>query len=560
MNVGQERACVYVRKSNKSDVAESQKSVVVQADEARRFIASKGWTLTQVYEDDAISGALWRDRPGLQRMLRDAEAGAFTHIVVFTLDRLGREQQGLMDTLYRLEERGVSVWESSTARLIDVSTDEAEVMTSFSASQTQMFRAFIRRQVISKAYHRARQGIVVGNPPYGYRAEGRKGEKTFVIVPEEADVIREIYARAADGQGARTIAAALNARRLPAPRQQGRAAGWSMSTVHAVLRRELYRGVFVYGKTSKKYRRELKRLKPGARREKGQIANPANAWVRVEKPELRIVDEAVAARVDLRIGDRRERYLKAVNRKGRRNPNMARGRFLLSGGLLLCPTCGANFEARVAPWHGLKNVYICSTRRRKPGACTNTLALPIDEADESVLSTIEGEVLGTGAINRLLDLVDTVEDDTIALTEARDRLTDEINRLVASIADGVPAKTLAPAIQERERERDRLNARLALPRPERADRERLRAALEQRSAEWRRDLRANPKVAMALVRRILGPITLWDPKDRHDWIPTGGSDSVNVTWKSKARVGELFDGLADQQVASPTGFEPVFWP
>jgi site-specific DNA recombinase len=87
-------AAIYARKStDQSDVAEDQKSVTRQIEAARRFIAEKGWTLhnDQVYVDDGISGAIFAGRPEFQRMLRDADAGAFDHLAIFTLDRFGRE-------------------------------------------------------------------------------------------------------------------------------------------------------------------------------------------------------------------------------------------------------------------------------------------------------------------------------------------------------------------------------------------------------------------------------------------------------------------------------------
>lgn len=562
-----DRAVAYTRKSTKQeDVADDQRSVERQAQDIRRFITSKGWQLADTYEDDNRSGALFRSREALQRLLADAREGAFEHVVLFDLDRLGRDSQKTLAVLNELDDLGITVWDCSSGVPVDLASFEGELSTSLKTLFAQQFRQQIRKHTAASMRRRAEAGLVAGNPPFGYRAEGPKGAKKFVIIDDEAAVISEIYARAADGQGARTIAAALNARRVKAPRQKGQAQGWSMSTIHAVLRRSIYRGTYIYGQTQKLWGKELRRAVRGTRREKGQVRRDPSTWITVEMPELRIVDDAVAARVDLRLGDRRERYLNAVtaNRKGRKNPNMARGRYLLSGGLLVCPTCGAHFEARIAPWHGLKDVYICSTRRRKPNACSNTLALSIAYADASVLDELEGEVLGTTAINRLLDLVETVEDDTIALTETRDRLAQEIQRLVDSIAMGVPADSLAPAIRQRENERAKIEARLRLPRPERHDREVLRAALEQRSASWRAELRGSPKVARELVRRLMGPITLWDPKDRPDWIPatTVGADGkpAEITWTSKARPGELFDGMVDQQMASPTGFEPVFWP
>ncbi len=81
--------------------------------------------------------------------------------------------------------------------------------------------------------------------------------------------------------------------------------------------------------------------------------------------------------------------------------------------------------------------------------CTNTLALPIDETDDTILSIIEGEVLGTRLINELLVLVDAAPDESVWLTAERDRLQTEVDRLVQSIAAGVPAETVAPLVQKK---------------------------------------------------------------------------------------------------------------
>lgn len=145
--------------------------------------------------------------------------------------------------------------------------------------------------------------------------------------------------------------------------------------------------------------------------------------------------------------------------------------------MLIRPTCDGHFEARKAPWRGHPgDVYICAARRRKPGVCTNTLALAIVQADDDLLSTIEGAVLAPSVIEELLALLDANGDDVAALTRERDRLTGEVQRLMDSIAAGVPADSVASAIREREREVQSLDARLRAPR-EAPDRTRLRAAL-----------------------------------------------------------------------------------
>jgi hypothetical protein len=136
----------------------------------------------------------------------------------------------------------------------------------------------------------------------------------------------------------------------------------------------------------------------------------------MELPELRIVPADLAAWVDARWEDRHERYIASVRRNYGTAPWKAHGKYLLSGGMLICPTCGGNFEVRKYPFRGkpASPLYMCATRRRKPGVCTNTLALPVASTADAVLSTIDGEVLGTRLIDELLSLVDRGEADNSA--------------------------------------------------------------------------------------------------------------------------------------------------
>lgn len=91
-------------------------------------------------------------------------------------------------------------------------------------------------------------------------------------------------------------------------------------------------------------------------------------------------------------------------------------------------------------------------------------------------------------------------------------------RLGGSDRDGI-----ADARQAVESTRKRLNA----------DRERLKAALEQRMKEWKRELRAEPQVARLVLRRLLSPIRLHNATERPDF----------VEWVAEPSVG-LLDGLA----------------
>jgi hypothetical protein len=70
--------------------------------------------------------------------------------------------------------------------------------------------------------------------------------------------------------------------------------------------------------------------------------------------------------------------------------------------------------------------------------------------------------------------------------------------------------------------------------------EELREALTQRASEWKATLRAEPKVARLLLRRLVEPLRLHDESERPEWIR--GDAALKVG---------LLDGL--HHVASPAG-------
>ena len=118
-----------------------------------------------------------------------------------------------------------------------------------------------------------------------------------------------------------------------------------------------------------------------------------------------------------------------------------------------------------------------------------------------------------------------------------------------SIAAGVRAATIAPTIRDREAACARIEAQLRAPRPAPPDLARLRAALEHRTEEWNRDLRAEPTVARLLLRRLIGPLEMHDESTRPDWIPY-------VRWEAPTTPEHLVDGLV-QLGASPTGSDTL---
>src|SRR6476469_6006960 len=100
-----QRCAIYTRKSTDDRLDRDFNSLDSQREVCSAYITSqrhKGWSeLPECYEDPAQSGGTI-DRPALQQLLRDIEAGRIDVIVIYKIDRLTRSLADfvrLMDVL-----------------------------------------------------------------------------------------------------------------------------------------------------------------------------------------------------------------------------------------------------------------------------------------------------------------------------------------------------------------------------------------------------------------------------------------------------------------------------
>ena len=81
-------AAIYARYSSDQ---QSSASISDQVRLCRRLCVEQGWTVVDVFVDEAVSGATHL-RSGFQEMQQRAIAGGFEVLVAEALDRLSRDQ------------------------------------------------------------------------------------------------------------------------------------------------------------------------------------------------------------------------------------------------------------------------------------------------------------------------------------------------------------------------------------------------------------------------------------------------------------------------------------
>ena len=112
------KAAGYVRVSSKEQVRRKSKSskgyeekfsLSIQREAITKFCEMNGYTLTETYADEGISGGSVKNRYGLQQCLRDGLAGKFNVLVVYRLSRFGRNARELLDNYHELQEAGIEL-------------------------------------------------------------------------------------------------------------------------------------------------------------------------------------------------------------------------------------------------------------------------------------------------------------------------------------------------------------------------------------------------------------------------------------------------------------------
>ena len=99
---------VYLRVSTEEQ--RERQSISTQKEFGERYCSLHQLTVIQVYADDGVSGTVPLDRrPEGSRMLKDARLKKFDQILVYKLDRLGRETRLTLNSDLPLPVLSVSV-------------------------------------------------------------------------------------------------------------------------------------------------------------------------------------------------------------------------------------------------------------------------------------------------------------------------------------------------------------------------------------------------------------------------------------------------------------------
>jgi site-specific DNA recombinase len=353
------RCAIYTRKSTEEGLDQDFNSLDAQREAAEAYIQSQahaGWTaLAAHYDDGGYSGSNL-DRPALQRLVADIQAGQIDCVLTHRVDRLSRSLLDFAKLMELFEKHQVAF--VSVTQHFHSGTSMGRLVLNVLLSFAQFERELIAERTRDKVAAARRKGKWSGGLPIlGYDVDART--KKLMINEEEAARVRAIFALYGKHQSLLAVVEEL-ARRGWCTKQtltrQGQVRGgrpFTKCSLYHLLTNVTYIGQVRY----------KKEVHPG------------------EQPS--IVDQPVWQEVQA---------LLAQNGRARavvaRHPPKA-----LLRGLLRCQPCGcAMTPAQVTRGNRRYRYYTCSGAQRKGWHTCPSKSVPATALERFVLERLTSEV------------------------------------------------------------------------------------------------------------------------------------------------------------------------
>jgi len=437
------RCAIYTRKSSEEGLDQEFNSLDAQRESAEAFIASQkaeGWTVVPTqYNDGGFSGGSM-DRPALDRMLRDIEAGNIDCVVVYKVDRLSRSLMDFSRILETFEKHGVSF--VSVTQQFNTTHSMGRLTLNILLSFAQFEREIIGERIRDKIAAQKRKGKWAGGVPVlGYDVDRSGGSPKLVINATEAARVREIFQMYIEKGSLLPVASELGRRRWVNKRRitkKGKKVGgrpFDRATLYTLLTNPVLTGKIKH---------------------KDQVYEGEH--------------EAI---IDLELFDTVQAQLRHNGRTGGVEVRNKYGALLR--GLLRCKTCDS---AMTHTFCGMRKgkfyrYYRCVRAIKNGSSACQTGTLPAQEIERVVVDEVRGLAADKSLLARVLtESQVTVSEELAALTRERDDLIRETTRhdkeLRGLVADGamtsdVTARVadLHERISAAEQRRPILDARIA---------------------------------------------------------------------------------------------------
>jgi site-specific DNA recombinase len=189
------RCAIYTRKSSEEGLAMEFNSLDAQREAAEAFIASQkaqGWVcLSERYDDGGFTGGNM-DRPAIERLVSDIQAGKIDCVVVYKVDRLSRSLLDFARIMGIFDNHNVSF--VSVTQHFNTTHSMGRLTLNILLSFAQFEREIIGERIRDKLAAQKKRGQWAGGQPVlGYDVDRTGPSPKLVVNQAEAVRVLQIF-------------------------------------------------------------------------------------------------------------------------------------------------------------------------------------------------------------------------------------------------------------------------------------------------------------------------------------------------------------------------------
>ena len=197
-------AVIYARYSSER---QTEQSIEGQLRVCQDYAKRNDIIILDSYIDRAMTGKN-DNRASFQKMLKDSNKSNWDYVLVYKLDRFSRNKYEMAIHKKTLKDNGVKLL-SAMENIPD--TPEGIILESLLEGMAEYYSAELAQKVNRGIKESWLKGLATGGGhAYGYDIVNKK----YVINPQEAEVVKEVFTKYSQGYNANTIAKSLNKRHL----------------------------------------------------------------------------------------------------------------------------------------------------------------------------------------------------------------------------------------------------------------------------------------------------------------------------------------------------------
>lgn len=255
---------LYERLSHDDELQGESNSITNQKKMLELYAEDNNLTPFRHFTDDGISGTRF-DRPGFMAMMKEVEAGNIGTIIIKDMSRMGRDYLQVGQIMEMLRQRDIRLIALNdgvdTLKQDDDFTPFRNIMNEWYARDTS-------KKIKSTFKAKGNSGKhVASSCPYGYLKDEHDGDH-WIVDPEAAAIVRQIFAWTMEGFGPYQIAQLLKEKKVEIPAVHMARFGqglnknktfkdpynWGSSTIVNILKKREYLGHTVNFKTRKHFK------------------------------------------------------------------------------------------------------------------------------------------------------------------------------------------------------------------------------------------------------------------------------------------------------------------